>query len=150
MACCVLVLPTVGQLGNKNKTNMKKIEITKTVGRKYGHFPGNDYHDVKVTVTRSAKGRWRVSVLETWGSCQGHDEEHGRKEAYASGDSLEGVGEKANVAARQAGINEQYLVQALSKAIAVADEEAEEEEQEDSILLENIPIAELQAELARR
>lgn len=125
---------------------MKKIHITETVGRAYGHIPGHDYRDVDVTVTRSSKGRWKLEVLETWGSAQGYDEEHGRREVYACSSNLEKAGEAAERAGLAAGMNETYLVQALSKAIHAADEAAED----DSETLEGISTADLKAELAKR
>ncbi|MGA3178954.1 MAG: hypothetical protein ABSF38_01280 [Verrucomicrobiota bacterium] len=126
---------------------MKEINISRTVGREYGHVPGNNYNDVQVTVSRSKNGRWRVEVLETWGSDQGYEEEHGRNEVYACSQSLESAGKDAGNAGRTAGITEKYLVQALTKAIHAADEAAEED---DSNLMEDIPTSDLEAELARR
>ena len=60
---------------------------TVTVGTPYGHVPGHNYRDVEITITQT-RGRWTVRALESWGSAQGYDEEHGRKEVIGRGDTL--------------------------------------------------------------
>jgi hypothetical protein len=101
---------------------MKEINVESSAGKKYGHVPGHQYHDVDVTIDRSAAGRWTVEIIETWGSCQGRDEEHGRKTVMACGRSLEEAVEKVTARAEGADINRSYLVQALSCAEAEAAE----------------------------
>lgn len=63
------------------------------IGNEYGHVPGHSYHDVEVAVGR--KGRqFRAVALETWGSAQGYDEEHGRRKVVARGeDALDTLAE---------------------------------------------------------
>jgi hypothetical protein len=56
------------------------------VGIKYGHVPGHSYHDVEVGVGRKGR-KFRAVVLETWGSAQGQDEEHGRRKVVARGEN---------------------------------------------------------------
>jgi hypothetical protein len=93
-------------------------------GKEYGHVPGHTYHDVDVVVSRRGEGKYRCHVVESWGSCQGHDEEHGRREAVGRGGSIrEAVGE-ARGRAKEAGVVCEYLEQALS----LAEDEAEEAE----------------------
>lgn len=91
-----------------------------TVGTEYGHVPGHNYHDVEVTITEKA-GRWSVRVLETWGSAQGYDEEHGRHEVVGRGDTLAEAERDARELAMAAEIHPEYFVQALSQAAAEAD-----------------------------
>lgn len=91
-------------------------------GHKYGHVPGHNYHDVDVVVSRKEES-FRCAVRETWGSAQGRDEEHGRKEAVARGTSVEEVIRSARGEAIAAGIGDenddvkQYLSSALSLAL---------------------------------
>jgi hypothetical protein len=56
------------------------MSIYASAGREYGHVPGHNYHDVDVEVTGPHAGRYVATATETWGSAQGHDEEHGRNE----------------------------------------------------------------------
>ncbi len=105
---------------------MKKIKVTASAGEEYGHLPGNHYHDVDVTIVRTQSGRWTVEIVETWGSCQGHDEEHGRKHVMASGRTLEEVVAEANRRAEAAEIERSYTAQALSCAEARAAKKEEE------------------------
>src|ERR1039458_5385034 len=104
------------ETGQKEHGTMKEINVESSAGKKYGHVPGHQYHDVDVTIDRSAAGRWTVEIIETWGSCQGRDEEHGRKTVMACGRSLEEAVEKVTARAEGADINRSYLVQALSCA----------------------------------
>ena len=89
-----------------------------SVGKEYGHVPGHQYHDVDVVISRMGD-RYRVHVVESWGSAQGHDEEHGRVEVVARGDSLQEAIREARQRASEAGIVEEgaaYLTRALSAA----------------------------------
>lgn len=97
-----------------------------TVGAPYGHVPGHQYHDVDVLISRSAGGTIRVQIVETWGSCQGYDEEHGRRSVVARDVSLEQACREATVRARTAGIREGYLIEAMSQAEDAAAEIIEE------------------------
>ena len=89
---------------------------TESAGTEYGHVPGHQYHDVDVCVSRTPQGGYRVHVVESWGSAQGYDEEHGRREAIGRGDSVEDAAENATDRASRAGIETEYLTQAMSKA----------------------------------
>jgi hypothetical protein len=64
-------------------------------------------------------------VVESWGSAQGYDEEHGRREVIGRGTIVETATEDARVRARDAGITYEYLEQALSLAEDEALEAAE-------------------------
>lgn len=92
-----------------------------TVGTPYGHVPGHQYHDVHVVISRSDSGTYRCHIVESWGSSQGDDEEHGRNEVVGRGGSIEDAAGKADQAAKEAGIKE-YLAQALTQAADVAEE----------------------------
>ena len=102
----------------------KELQIEATAGKPYGHVPGHYYHDVDVSIQRKANGRWFVAVLETWGNCQGHDEEHGRCHICGRGNSLDDAQAQAERLAQTAGINQEYLAQALSQAACEAEEQA--------------------------
>jgi hypothetical protein len=132
---------------------MKKLEVTSAVGKERGHVPGNNYHDVEATITRSSVGRWAAKLLETWGSSRGFDEEHGRREVSALGNSLVEVVQEAERKAEAAGINRSYAIQALSGA----EQEATEEEladptggSVDAADLSSVPTGRLMAELRAR
>jgi hypothetical protein len=133
---------------------MKKIKVTSTVGKKYGHSLGNHYHDVDAFITRSSVGRWAVKLLETWGSSQGYDEEHGRREVSAVGNSLAEVVQEAERKAEAAGIDRSYAIQALSGAEQEAAEEEEQAEEAggnaDATDLSSISTERLVAELRGR
>ena len=105
-------------------TSKKLVKIASACeGKIYGHVPGHQYHDVYVTIFRRAGG-YRCCVAETWGSCQGYDEEHGRREVSGRGESIHGAVEDARRLAENAGIDEEYLTTALSSA----EDEAEDAE----------------------
>jgi hypothetical protein len=103
----------------------KQIQVTVTTGKPYGHVPGNSYHDVEVTIERKTNGRWIVDVLEIWGSCQGHDEEHDRNHVIGRGITLDAAIEQADRLATAARINKAYLAQSLSQAANEAEETME-------------------------
>lgn len=95
-------------------------------GKEWGHVPGHAYHDVEVMITRRGE-TFRVHVVESWGSAQERDEEHGRNEVIGRGDSIRAAVEVAHKRATEAGMEAEYLASALSKAEdeaedAVADE----------------------------
>lgn len=91
------------------------------VGKPYGHVPGHQYHDVE-TLISAKSGRYRVHVVESWGSAQGYDEEHGRREVIGRGDCLRDAIDDAGDAAKTAGMDESYLIQSLHKAMDEAEE----------------------------
>ena len=93
-----------------------------SAGKEFGHVPGHYYHDVDVTISQSGD-KFRVEVLETWGSAQEDDEEHGRNRVVAIDSDLDAAVRIANARAQQAGINEKYMIQALSGAHADAVDE---------------------------
>lgn len=88
-------------------------------GTPYGHVPGHNYHDVDVTISQSG-AKLRVEVLETWGSAQGYDREHGRNRVVAIDEDLDTAVRIANSRAKEAGIRGDYMIQALSSAHADA------------------------------
>lgn len=95
-------------------------------GKPYGHVPGHQYHDVAVLV--SQKGDvFRVQVVETWGSCQGYDEENGRNAVIGRGDRIADAIKNARTSAQLAGIDTPYLEQALTQAEDEAEDEADVE-----------------------
>lgn len=89
-----------------------------SAGDPHGHRAGSHYHDVDVVVSRSKRtgDAYRVHVVELWGSAQGYDEEHGRREAIGRGDSVRAACEEARRRAAAAGIPCDYLETALSRA----------------------------------
>ena len=103
----------------------KQIEVSVTTGKKYGHIPGNYYHDVEVSIERKPNGRWVVDVLEIWGSNQGDDKERGRKRVVGRDVILATAIERAERLAGEAKINQEYLAQSLSQAASEAEEAAE-------------------------
>ena len=148
--------PQPASAGRKKGENMsmKKIKVSSTVGKEHGHVPGNNYHDVEAAITRSIVGRWAAKLLETWGSSQGCDEEHGRKEVAALGNSLVEVVREAERKAEAAGIDRSYAIQALSGAEQEAAEQEEQAEEAggnaDAMDLSSISTERLVAELRAR
>lgn len=98
---------------------------SESAGKAYGHFPGHQYHDCDVVVSRRGE-KYRVHVVESWGSAQGYDEEHGRREAIGRGDSIRAAIGDARTRSKDSGIECEYLEQALSKAEDSADAKIEE------------------------
>jgi hypothetical protein len=100
-------------------------QSSESAGKAYGHVPGHQYHDVDVVVSvieRADGDKFRCHVVESWGSAQGYDEEHGRREAIGRGESIREVCRDARSRAEQAGIDCEYLEQAMSKAEDTAEE----------------------------
>lgn len=94
---------------------------SKSAGKEYGHVPGHQYHDVDVVISHRS-GRYRCHACESWGSAQGYDEEHGRREAIGRGESIAEAVRDARTRAHDAGITCEYLEQALSLAEDAAEE----------------------------
>lgn len=90
-------------------------------GNEYGHVPGHQYHDVEVLISRHGDV-YRCHVVETWGSAQGYDEEHGRREVIGRGESITRATNQAREDATKAGMDAGYLAQAMSQAIDEAEE----------------------------
>lgn len=97
-----------------------------SAGTEYGHVPGHQYHDVDVVIScivtfddaDTSQGT-RCHVCESWGSAQGCDEEHGRREVVAHGGTISEVVLDARQRAVRRGIEGlalEYLEEALSKA----------------------------------
>lgn len=86
-----------------------------SVGIPYGHVPGHQYHDVDVVVSRSGSS-YRCHVVESWGSAQERDQEHGRKEAIGRGSSIRAAIMAARGSAHDCGMDASYLAQALCLA----------------------------------
>ncbi|MDE2469788.1 MAG: hypothetical protein KGL35_13880, partial [Bradyrhizobium sp.] len=84
-----------------------------SAGKAYGHVPGHQYHDVDAILTlRKSTGIYRCQLVESWGSAQGYDEEHGRREvATRSGCYLAAMREAQDRAAA-AGMDSDYVSQA--------------------------------------
>ena len=104
----------------------KQKQFTVLNGNEYGHVPGHNYNDVDVTITLHLRGRWTVDILETWGSAQGEDEEHGRRHVVGSGDTLVEAVERAEKLALRCKMTELYLAQSLSEATEEARQAVEE------------------------
>ena len=75
-----------------------------SAGREYGHVPGHSYHDVTVGIGKKG-AQYRAVALETWGSAQESDEEHGRRKVVARGSDPRAVLAQCAARARAAGIN---------------------------------------------
>jgi hypothetical protein len=108
------------------------------VGVPYGHVPGHQYRDVDVVIstpTRSRQGDslYRCHIVESWGSAQGRDEEHGRREVIGRGPSIQAACSNALCAAKQAGITEGYLAEAVSQALDAAEEAIAEQESDEPV-----------------
>ena len=134
---------------------MKIIKVASSAGEPYGHVPGHRYHDVDVTITRARSGRWTVTLVETWGSCQGHDEELDRNTVMACARTLEDAVEQAQRRAEAADLHKSYTAQALScaeaKAAAKEDEEASDQATIDSAIdLSEVSTEQLVAEIRSR
>jgi len=83
---------------------MKAVKSTGRGGKAYGHVPGHDYLDADVKISRTRRGKWRVEILETWGSTRGFDLEHGSKKVIGYGDDLSDAISDAHDRAKKAGI----------------------------------------------
>lgn len=92
-------------------------------GTEYGHVPGHQYHDIDVVISQSRDNRFRCHIVESWGSAQGYDEEHGRREATGRGESIENAASDAKAIGAEAGMDTSYLAQAVALAIDKATEE---------------------------
>ncbi len=95
-----------------------------SVGTEYGHVPGHQYHDVDVVISQSRDNRFRCHIVDSWGSAQGYDEEHGRIEATGRGESITEAAREAKAIGTEAGMDARYLAQAVSKAVDEATEAA--------------------------
>lgn len=102
----------------------KKIQVTVTTGKSYGHVPGHHYHDVEVSIERKTNGRWMVDILETWGNNQGYDEEQGKRQVIGRDSTLDAAVERAERLAITAGIEKSFMAQSLSQAASEAEEKA--------------------------
>jgi hypothetical protein len=94
---------------------------SESAGAAYGHVPGHQYHDVDVVVSERGE-KYRCHVVESWGSAQGYDEEHGRREVIGRGETIHAACRDAESRAKAAGIVSEYFAQALSKAEDAAEE----------------------------
>jgi len=95
-----------------------------SIGTEYGHVPGHQYHDVDVVISQSRDGTHRCHIVDSWGSAQGYDEEHGRIEATGRGASIGAAASEAKAIGLEANMDTRYLAQAVSKAIDEATEAA--------------------------
>lgn len=97
---------------------------SESVGFPYGHVPGHVYNDVDVVISER-NGSIRCHVVQSWGSAQGIDEEHGRLQAIGRGDTVREAVDDARQRSSLAGIETEYLEQALSLAEDAAIENME-------------------------
>ena len=77
--------------------------------------PGQQFHDVAVTIERRG-AMWRIQIVEQSGSNQGRLEVHRRKEVVKRDSDWKIALRRAESAAREIGMEIEYLVQALSEA----------------------------------
>ena len=99
-----------------------------SVGTPYGHVPGHQYSDVDVVIShRPGKECFRCHVVQSWGSAQGYDEEHGRHEVIGRGLTVASACSDALQAGQTAGINEQRLIEAITQARDQVEEKLAEE-----------------------
>lgn len=103
----------------------KRIQVTVTTGKSYGHVPGHHYHDVEVSIERKTNGRWMVDILETWGNNQGYDEEQVKRQVIGRDATLDAAVERAERLAMVAGIDKSFLAESLSQAAREGEEAAE-------------------------
>lgn len=96
-----------------------------SAGTPYGHVPGHRYSDVDVTISRARNGSIRVHVVESWGSAQGYDEEHGRREVVGRGPDISSACRDAESRAAKVGVDAGHLATAMSRAEDEAEEAAE-------------------------
>lgn len=99
---------------------------SETAGKPYGHVPGHQYHDADCVISRRG-GKFRCHIVESWGSAQGHDEEHGRLEVIGRGDSIRAAAAEAVSRANAAGMLAEYLTRAVSLAEDAAEEKLADE-----------------------
>lgn len=96
---------------------------TISVGDPYGHVPGHHFNDVDCIVShRQGKELVRCHVVQSWGSAQGYDEEHGRREVVGRGPTISAACSDAMSAGKSAGIDVEKLVQAITRARDEAEE----------------------------
>ena len=86
-----------------------------SAGTPYGHVPGHTYRDVDVLISHRADS-YRCEIVYSWGSCQGDDEEHGRRSAIGRGASIDQACEDGERRAIKAEIQERYMASALAEA----------------------------------
>lgn len=84
-------------------------------GKKNGHIPGHQYCDVLVKVEQLGQ-KFRVKMIQTWGSAQDYDQENSRHEVSSLGNTLDKVIAAAKAKGRSVGMSEEYIIQALSAA----------------------------------
>ena len=92
------------------------------VGKEYGHVAGHQYRDVHVMISRNNRG-YRCQIVEVWGQNRGCDEEEGRREVVERAGKLLDAASVAGLLAERARISDEYLSQALSQAVDIAQEE---------------------------
>jgi hypothetical protein len=95
-----------------------EVLVKADVGKAYGHVPGHQFHDVNITVSRrqSPHSMWKVEIEEVAGSSQGYDEIHHRIKVSARSSSWRDAMRVANARAVTGGVDNGYLVQAISAA----------------------------------
>jgi len=94
-----------------------------TAGREFGHTPGHKYHDVDVVISYrdfTTRRSYRCHVVESWGSAQGYDEEHGRNEVVSHGSTVAEAVALAQGQAAEIEMSCEYTVRALRRAVIQA------------------------------
>jgi len=106
---------------DKTTEKIKWVKLASScVGNEYGHVPGNQYYDVEIKIEQLGE-KFRVKMKHVWGSAQGYDEEHGRHEVVALGDSLdEVVAAAAETRGHALDMPSEYRIPALTQAQSIA------------------------------
>jgi hypothetical protein len=95
--------------------------VSEGVGVPYGHVPGHQYHDVDATLYQRP-GEYRIDLIEHWGSAQGRDEEHGRREVSGYGATIAEAVTEAKAEAETSGMDMSWVVQVIALVRRAADE----------------------------
>lgn len=94
----------------------KSVESLVSVRSSNCSAPGQQYHQVDIEIGKSSKGRYRVSIVEAWGSNQGYKEEHGRNETVAWAASWDEALAEAVREGEKLEMQKKFLSQARSEA----------------------------------
>jgi hypothetical protein len=93
--------------------------IDASAGTPYGHVPGHTYSDCDISAHRAHRGCIATLTL-SWGSAQGHDEEHGRTEYARTATTLKDAIERVRDGALSSEDDEcirSYIETAAAKAL---------------------------------
>lgn len=95
-----------------------------SAGKEDGHVPGHQYRDIHCLISRRGD-RFRAAIVHVWGSCQGYNEEHGRRAVIGRGDTIAEAAGAAKQLAAEADMPADYLAEAVSLAVDRAEEAAD-------------------------